>query len=61
MKNYQHADLKLPLIDLEADNNATGRKQDKTVQCERLSEGDNMYCLYWIHLKEYKLEAYYMR
>lgn len=50
MSNY-YADLKLPLIDLEADNTATGGKQDNTsVQPERLSEEDNMYCVYWIHL-----------
>lgn len=55
MESYQHADLKLSLIDLEADNNATGRKQDKTVQRERLSERDNMYCLYWTHLKLEKI------
>lgn len=53
MKNHQHADLKPSLIDLEADNNATGRKQANAVQRERLSERDNMYCLYWIHLKEH--------
>jgi predicted GIY-YIG superfamily endonuclease len=54
MKNHQNADVKLPLIDLEADNNATGRKQDViSGQRERLSEGDNMYCLYWIHLSDH--------
>lgn len=53
---YKHnADLKLPLIDLEADNTATGGKQEhSSVQPERLSEGDNKYCIYWIHLKNEK-------
>lgn len=36
------------LIDLEAEDTATGRKQEKSVQRERLSEGDQMYCVYWI-------------
>ena len=45
-----NADSKLPLIDLEADNNATGRKQLE-LQRERLSEGDYMYCVYWIKSK----------
>ena len=37
--NKLDADLKSPLIDLEADNTATGRKQeDNSVQRERLSE-----------------------
>jgi len=54
MKNHQNADVKSPLIDLEVDNNTTGRKQDIiSVQREGLSEGNNMYCLYWIHLKEH--------
>ena len=53
MKTH-NADLKLPLIDLEADNTATGGKQElSSVQPERLSEGDNMYCIYWIHLPEH--------
>ena len=53
--NTHNADLKLPLIDLEADNTATGGKQEQSsVQPERLSEGDNMYCIYWIHLPEHK-------
>jgi hypothetical protein len=45
-----NADLKLPLIDLEADNTATGGKQELcSVQPERLSEGGDNYCVYWIH------------
>jgi len=51
MKTH-NADLKLPLIDLEADNTATGGKQEliiNSVQPERLSEGDNIYSVYWIH------------
>lgn len=61
MKTH-NADLKLPLIDLEADNTATGGKQPKIfkesfgVQPERLSEGDNVYCIYWIHLPEHLYE-----
>lgn len=56
MKTH-NADLKLPLIDLEADNTATGGKQEQcSVQPERLSEGDNMYCIYWIHLPEYTFD-----
>jgi len=53
---YKHnADLKLPLIDLEADNTATGGKQEhSSVQPERLSEEDNNYCVYWIHLENEK-------
>lgn len=48
--NTHNADLKLPLIDLEADNTATGGKQElSSVQPERLSEGDDNYCVYWIH------------
>lgn len=44
-----NADVKLPLIDLEVSNITTGRKQDLiSVQRERLSEGDNMYTVYWI-------------
>jgi predicted GIY-YIG superfamily endonuclease len=56
--NTHNADLKLPLIDLEADNTATGGKQEliNSVQPERLSEGDNMYCIYWIHLPEYTFD-----
>lgn len=43
------ADLKPPLIDLEACDKATGRKQGNIpVQRERLSEGDYTYCVYWI-------------
>lgn len=53
MNNYKDADLKLLLIDLEADNTATGGKQEKSVQPERLSEGDNIYCVYWIHKQEH--------
>lgn len=52
-KNNTHADLKLPLIDLEADNTATGGKQDNSVQPERLSEEDSMYCVYWIKSREH--------
>jgi predicted GIY-YIG superfamily endonuclease len=49
MKTH-NADVKLPLIDLEADNTATGGKQEQcSVQPERLSEEDNKYCVYWIH------------
>lgn len=47
-----NADLKSPLIDLEADNNATGRKRQET-QRERLSEESYMYCVYWIKAKEH--------
>jgi predicted GIY-YIG superfamily endonuclease len=47
-----NADLKPSLIDLEADNTATGSKQESTdsVQLERLSERDSVYILYWIRL-----------
>lgn len=45
----QHADLKLPLIDLETSNMVTGGKQDFSVQPERLNKEGNM-CVYWIHL-----------
>ncbi|HEX8586138.1 MAG TPA: hypothetical protein VF680_17230 [Allosphingosinicella sp.] len=63
MKTH-NADLKLPLIDLEADNTATGGKQEITliikevfsVQPERLSEGDDVYCIYWIHLLEHTIQ-----
>lgn len=41
------------LIDLEARNMATGRKLEKSLQRERLSEGGQMYCVYWIRLKEH--------
>lgn len=53
MEKHLYADLKPSLIDLEVDNNTTGGKQDNnlSVQPERLSEKDNMYCVYWIHLK----------
>lgn len=48
--NTNNADVKLPLIDLEADNTATGGKQEEySGQPERLSEGDDNYCVYWIH------------
>lgn len=44
-----NADIKSHLIDLEADNTATGGKQEfNSVQPERLSDGNN-YCVYWIH------------
>lgn len=53
MKNFLNADLKPLLIDLEVCNNTTGGKQEQcSVQPERLSEGDNMYCVYYIHLPE---------
>ena len=45
-----NVDLKPLLIDLEASNIATGGKQEDSVQPERLSGEDNMYCVYWIHL-----------
>ena len=49
MKKH-NADLKLPLIDLEAGNTATGGKQEQhSVQPERLSEEGDIYCVYWIH------------
>ena len=52
MKDSHYADLKLPLIDLEVGNTTTGRKQDKlSRQRERLSEGGNIYDVYWIHQK----------
>jgi hypothetical protein len=54
MKN--NADLKPLLIDLEADNTATGGKQvdNSTGQSERLSGEDNVfYDVYWIHLPEH--------
>ena len=48
-----NADVKLSLIDLEASNIVTGGKQfNNNVQPERLSEKDNMYSVYWIHLPE---------
>jgi hypothetical protein len=46
-------DLKPPLIDLEDYDKSTGRKQEKSVQRERLSEGDYMYCLYWISVEDH--------
>lgn len=52
MKTQQNADLKSSLIDLEADNTATGGKQQKCGQSERLSERTN-YCVYWIKLPEH--------
>jgi group I intron endonuclease len=57
--NTHNADLKLPLIDLEADNTATGGKQEQcSVQPERLSEGDDnkrdvSMKIYWIHLPKH--------
>lgn len=45
--------VKLPLIDLEAGNTATGRKQEKSGQRERLSEEGQMYCVYWIRREEH--------
>lgn len=59
MEKHQYADLKLPLIDLEVDNDTTGGKQDNmSVQPERLSEGDInkrnvMMKVYWLHLKKH--------
>lgn len=51
--NKNNADVKLSLIDLEASNIVTGGKQfNNNVQPERLSEKDNMYSVYWIHLPE---------
>ena len=44
------ADLKLPLIDLEAEYTATGRKRKHR---ERLSEEDIMYCVYWIKTEDH--------
>lgn len=41
-------DVKPSLIDLEAGDTATGRKQTLTMQRERLSERGIMYCVYWI-------------
>lgn len=50
MKTH-NADLKPSLIDLEASNMATGGKQELySVQPERLSERDNIYCVYWLRL-----------
>ena len=46
-------DLKSPLIDLEADSNATGRKLEKSLQRERLSEENYVYCVYWIRLESH--------
>lgn len=36
-----NADVKFPLIDLEVSNITTGRKQELSVQRERLSEENN--------------------
>lgn len=41
-------DVKPSLIDLEAGDTATGRKQTLTMQRERLSERGIVYCVYWI-------------
>jgi predicted GIY-YIG superfamily endonuclease len=49
----QSGDLKPPLIDLEVNGITTGRKQEKSVQRERLSEADYMYCVYWIRLENH--------
>ena len=38
---------------MEGKDKPTGRKQEKSVQRERLSEGAYMYCVYWIRLKEH--------
>lgn len=43
------ADLKPSLIDLEAGDTATGRKQQE-LQRERLSEKGYTCCVYWLHL-----------
>ena len=45
--------VKSPLINLEGQDGQTGRKQEKSVQRERLSEGNQMYCVYWIRLAEH--------
>jgi predicted GIY-YIG superfamily endonuclease len=47
-----NADVKPSLIDLEGDNDPTGRKQLE-LQRERLSERDYMYCVYWIHAQHH--------
>lgn len=41
-------DVKPLLIDLEDSDISTGRKQETSVQRERLSEEGYMYCVYWI-------------
>lgn len=46
-------DLKSPLIDLEAGSTATGRKLEKSLQRERLSEENYMYSVYWIKLESH--------
>lgn len=46
-------DLKSPLIDLEDCYKSTGRKQEKSVQRERLSEENYMYSVYWIRLEKH--------
>lgn len=51
-RNNTNADVKSPLIDLEVGNTTTGGKQLKNVQPERLSEENDKYSLYWIHLKD---------
>jgi hypothetical protein len=45
MKNKINADVKFPLIDLEASNIATGGKQSNDVQPERLSEENNIFLI----------------
>jgi predicted GIY-YIG superfamily endonuclease len=45
--------VKPPLIDLEGRTMPTGRKLEKSLQRERLSEGDQMYCVYWIRREDY--------
>lgn len=46
------ADLKPLLIDLEDSDSSTGRKQDGSVQRERLSEGD-IYYVYWVRKQDH--------
>lgn len=45
--------VKPPLIDLESEDTETGRKQEKSRQRERLSEGAQIYCVYWIRLRNH--------
>lgn len=50
--------VKSPLIDLEAEDTATGRKQEKSGQRERLSEGNQMHCVYWVRLESHDSPEY---
>lgn len=55
-----YADVKPSLIDLEENNDSTGRKPLPR-QRERLSERDHMYCVYWIKRNTHsdvRLEGY---